>query len=195
MSIANSSPPAVRFISPDSTTPSAASEARASTRPSRRNAFLSTAITPIEAAMPRMSRMFPMLDPTTLPTAIPGEPMEAAWSEVTSSGAEVPKPTRVRPMTMGDSPAARATATEPRTRNSPPMSRPIRPTATSTKSSIWGKISGHAAGFARCIRAAPTTDGYGKGGNKCPRPSAMKINPLTSPGGSSEPAQSAGRRR
>ncbi len=39
--------------------------------------------------------MLAMLLPTTLPNAMAGTPDRAALSEVTSSGAEVPKPTSV----------------------------------------------------------------------------------------------------
>ena len=42
-----------------------------------------------------------MFEPTTLPTAMPGEPVSAAWTEMKSSGADVPNATTVRPMTSG----------------------------------------------------------------------------------------------
>ena len=45
--------------------------------------------------------MFATLDPTTLPIAIPGEPCKAPVTETTSSGAEVPAATIVRPITAG----------------------------------------------------------------------------------------------
>ncbi len=37
-----------------------------------------------------------------LPSAMPGAPASEAWMEVTSSGVEVPKPTRVSPITSGE---------------------------------------------------------------------------------------------
>ncbi len=48
------------------------------TRPSRRNAFDRTAIGVIIADRPSMSRTLAMLEPTMLPTAMPGEPASAA---------------------------------------------------------------------------------------------------------------------
>ena len=48
--------------------------------------------------------MLAMLLPTTLPMAMPGEPLSAASRLVISSGVEVPKPTRVKPISRGDTP-------------------------------------------------------------------------------------------
>ena len=45
-----------------------------------------------------------MFEPTTLPTAMPGEPFSAAVTLATSSGLEVPKPTRVSPISSGETP-------------------------------------------------------------------------------------------
>ncbi len=42
-----------------------------------------------------------MFEPRTFPTAMEEAPSSAALSETRSSGVEVPKPTMVRPMTMG----------------------------------------------------------------------------------------------
>ena len=60
--------------------------------------------------------MFEILDPTTLPMAMPELPIRADWAETNSSGMEVPKPTTVRPMTISLSLARLAMATEPSTR-------------------------------------------------------------------------------
>ena len=73
--------------------------------------------------------MLAMLEPTTLPTAIPAEPLRAAVRLVTSSGVEVPKPTRVSPINSGDTPSALADATAPRTSSSPPTTSNTKPMA------------------------------------------------------------------
>ena len=77
-----------------------------------------------------------MLLPTTLPTAMPEEPDKAACKLVTSSGDEVPKPTSVSPITMGDRPNPLATETDPRTSISPPRTSPTRPSNTSSAAVI-----------------------------------------------------------
>ena len=65
---------------------------------------------------PRINAMFEILDPTTLPMAMPELPIQADCAETNSSGIEVPKPTTVRPMTISLSFARLAMATEPSTR-------------------------------------------------------------------------------
>lgn len=57
-----------------------------------------------------------MLEPTTLPTAMPGAPTSAACTLVVSSGVEAPKATSVRPINSGDMPGAAASDAAPRTR-------------------------------------------------------------------------------
>jgi hypothetical protein len=103
------------------------SVATAITSPSRRSTFVGHSTGCTSAVTPRMRSRFETLEPTTLPTAIPGAPASAALTLVTSSGAEVPNPTSVTPMTSGDIPSRLATATEPRTRPSPPSNRSTRP--------------------------------------------------------------------
>jgi hypothetical protein len=98
-----------------------------STAPSRRNASFVVASGKMTAARPSMSRMLAMLLPTTLPIAIPGAPIWAALRLATSSGVEVPKPTRVKPMSSGETPSRLAAATLPFTRASPPPSSSTRP--------------------------------------------------------------------
>ena len=68
------------------------------------------------AVRPRMSRVLKMLDPTTLPMAISAFPCEAPMKLTTISGADVPIPTIVRPITNSLSPKRRATADAPSTR-------------------------------------------------------------------------------
>jgi hypothetical protein len=83
--------------------------------------------TAIMAEMPRISRMLAMLEPTTLPTAIPGDPAQAADREVRSSGIDVPKPSTTAPTTAIGSRIRVAKATPPRTRPSPPPSSRTSP--------------------------------------------------------------------
>ncbi len=61
-----------------------------------------------------------MLEPITLPTAMPGKPSNADSTLTTISGAVVPQATIVMPMTMGETRSFRAIETAPRTRNSAP---------------------------------------------------------------------------
>ena len=70
----------------------------------------------IRAVMPRMSRVLKILDPTTLPMAISALPWAAPMKLTTISGAEVPMPTMVRPMTNSLSPKRRAMPEAPSTR-------------------------------------------------------------------------------
>ena len=72
-----------------------------------------------------------MLLPTTLPTAMPGEPFMAPVTLATSSGVEVPKPTRVRPMSSDETPMRLASVTEPRTSSSAPTTSSTSPRAIS----------------------------------------------------------------
>ena len=68
-----------------------------------------------------------MFEPITFPTASPPDPLKAASSEMTSSGADVPKATMVNPMMSGEMPMRRASPTAPFTRKSPPTTRPTSP--------------------------------------------------------------------
>ena len=74
--------------------------------------------------------MFAMLLPTILPTESPEAPFNAAPTLTTSSGAEVPKATTVKPITRGETFNLSARATEPLTRNSAPPNRRINPKIT-----------------------------------------------------------------
>jgi hypothetical protein len=71
--------------------------------------------------------MFAVFDPTTLPTAMPGELLSAAVTLVTNSGVEVPNPTNVKPINKGETPKDLAEATAPRTSNSPPTRSNTKP--------------------------------------------------------------------
>ena len=68
------------------------------------------------AVRPRMSSVLKMLEPTTLPMAISALPCAAPMKLTTISGAEVPMPTMVSPMTNSLRPKRRATAEAPSTR-------------------------------------------------------------------------------
>ena len=83
----------------------------------------------ISAAIPRIRRIFAILEPTMFPIAIPGEPSIEASMLVTSSGIEVPKPTSVMPISSGDMPSRSAVAAAPRTSISPPAISSTRPPA------------------------------------------------------------------
>jgi len=54
-------------------------------------------------------------------------PRSAASTETSNSGVEVPKPTTVRPISMGGIANRCAIPTAPRTSASPPAKSPIRP--------------------------------------------------------------------
>ena len=68
-----------------------------------------------------------MLLPTTLPSARSACPAHAAPTLTASSGALVPYATTVRPMTSGDTPAAPASRTAPRTSASAPAHEQHQP--------------------------------------------------------------------
>ena len=68
-----------------------------------------------------------MLDPTTFPTAMSGDPESTACIDTSSSGAEVPRPTMTKPTTSLDMPSRSAIEMLPRTRNSPPRKRSKKP--------------------------------------------------------------------
>ena len=75
--------------------------------------------------------MLAMLLPTTLPSASSGLSLSAAERLTTSSGAEVPKPTSVKPITKGLTPIARAIRIAPRMSASAPATSTTSPTRKS----------------------------------------------------------------
>lgn len=79
------------------------------------------------ATMPIITRMLKMLDPTTLPMASWVAPRAADMTEMTSSGAEVPNDTIVRPITSSLTPQRRAMADEPSVRALAPTSMSAKP--------------------------------------------------------------------
>ena len=68
------------------------------------------------AVTPRISRVLQILDPTALPREMSPCPLSADDIEISNSGAEVPIPTIVRPMTKSESLALLAIATYDSTR-------------------------------------------------------------------------------
>ncbi len=74
-----------------------------------------------------MNSTLKMLLPTTLPSAMSGEPPSAEPTLTAISGALVPKATTVRPMISGGMPAAAARREAPRTSNSAPSTSTTNP--------------------------------------------------------------------
>ena len=85
-----------------------------------RTDFFDTMIGVMAAVMPRISPIFAMFDPMTLPSAIPSLPFIDDVTLTSSSGADVPNATIVIPMTIGDMLNLRAMAIPPSTSQSPP---------------------------------------------------------------------------
>ncbi len=80
-----------------------------------------------KAGTPRTSRILAVFDPTTLPKARPGLPSSTALTEISNSGADVPKATIVRLTINAGMPTRRLRFTAPLTSASPPRSRITRP--------------------------------------------------------------------
>ena len=70
----------------------------------------------IIAVVPRIRRVLNIFDPIIFPTAISALPWAADMKLTTISGADVPMPTIVRPMTNSLIPVLRAMADDPSTR-------------------------------------------------------------------------------
>ena len=86
------------------------------------------------AVAPNTSAMFVMFEPIALPTASPGLPPNEAIEATRISGAEVPSPTTVKPMTRGDTPRLRAVAEAPVTNKSALQINKPKPASMATKS-------------------------------------------------------------
>ena len=72
------------------------------------------------AAVPRTRPILAILLPKALPTARSLEPLKDALTETSSSGADVPNPKIVSPISIGDRPKLRAVALAPVTKRSAP---------------------------------------------------------------------------
>ena len=91
----------------------------------------------IQAVTPRISRMFRILLPTTLPMAMPGVLSMAAVTLTAASGILVPMATMVRPMTSWGIFRRRASPAAPSTNQSAPLISSANPTSkTSTCNNI-----------------------------------------------------------
>ena len=68
----------------------------------RRMRGASVVIGKIRAGSASTRRMFAMFEPMMLPCARPALPVEAACTEITNSGSDVPKPTITMPTSRGE---------------------------------------------------------------------------------------------
>ncbi len=91
-----------------------------------------TAIGRMTAAIPRTSSRFITLDPTAFPTLRAPLPRIAARTDTMNSGIDVPKPTTVRPTTIGETPKRRASREAPSTSHEAPSPKKTIPTVTRT---------------------------------------------------------------
>jgi hypothetical protein len=71
-----------------------------------------------------------MLEPTALPIDRPPLPLAEARTDTENSGIEVPKPTMVRPTTIGEMPSRRARREAPSTSHDAPKASITIPTTT-----------------------------------------------------------------
>ena len=85
------------------------------------------------AVIPKTKPMLAILDPITLPNEISEEPSKAACKLTKSSGADVAKETTVKPITSLEILNLNESATDERTRYSPPITKSIKPNTTKTK--------------------------------------------------------------
>jgi len=84
----------------------------------------------INAVVPSTSAILVILEPSALPTPSAGFPCQAAMADTKISGAEVPMPTMVSPIIIGETPRFRAVAAAPCTNRSAPQTRNTKPTMT-----------------------------------------------------------------
>ena len=91
----------------------------------------------ITAVIPSISITLNILEPMTFPMAISALPLIAPIKLTTISGADVPIPTMVRPMTKSLIPRRLATVEEPSTSQSAPFTMKKRP---HRKATIWINI-------------------------------------------------------
>ncbi len=107
------------------------------------------------ADIPRIMRIFIILDPTTLPTAISAFPRRAARIEVIISGALVPTATIVRPIIDSESPAIFARSTAQVTRIFPQKKSTQIPHATQSQAfqgeSIFSTTSDSSGTILLCL--------------------------------------------
>ena len=85
----------------------------------------------INPVTPNTARILNILEPITLPIAIPLSPLRAATTLVASSGNDVPPATIVKPIIASDTPNDEATLTAPLTKRLLPKIRHDKPTTVS----------------------------------------------------------------
>jgi len=81
----------------------------------------------ISAATPKIRRELDIFEPIILPRAMPVLPLMLAITLTTSSGAEVPKATTVKPIKKAETPNRLAIDDEPSTMISAPLMRNTKP--------------------------------------------------------------------
>ncbi len=86
----------------------------------------------INATTPRINPILATLEPATLPIAICIFPWKAATAATINSGKEVPKPTKIIPMTREGIFKCQANTTEAEIKRSAPKSNKPAPTMSST---------------------------------------------------------------
>lgn len=84
------------------------------------------------AARPSISPILAIFEPIILPIAMDVLPLNAATTEIKSSGAEVPKATIVRPTTSFETPCLNANEDDPDTSQLPPIYKSEPPTRINT---------------------------------------------------------------
>ncbi|MCY1377436.1 hypothetical protein D9M69_650100 [compost metagenome] len=91
--------------------------------------------------------MLTTLEPQALPSASPGLPCEAASTDTTISGAEVPKPTTSMPTSKGGTAKCRAVAEAPATKRSALQTSSNRPARMASDGS---SMAGRAGVVGQC---------------------------------------------
>lgn len=84
----------------------------------------------IIAVIPKTSPIFAIFEPITFPKEISENPFKAACKLTINSGAEVANETTVSPITIFDKFNLKESATEDRTKNSPPITNSVKPINT-----------------------------------------------------------------
>ena len=86
----------------------------------------------IKAVEPTIKPIFVIFEPMAFPIAIDGFPLIAAMIDMIISGADVPKPTIIIPITRGDIPRFRANPAAPIMNRSAPQMRRQNPIIMAT---------------------------------------------------------------
>ena len=81
----------------------------------------------IKVGRPKTNKILAILDPTTLPRAKPGDPLNVAFIATINSGADVPKATTVSDTSKGETPILLLSWIAPLTRKSPEINKRNKP--------------------------------------------------------------------